>query len=74
LVTLLGIGSIMFAVAVVNVPTLGRLMRVAVLAQRGEEYVEAARAMGASDIRTIVRHLLPNVFPRQLRPGHGYSA
>jgi len=65
LVTLLGanLANVIFAVAVVNVPTLGRLVRVAVLAQRGEEYVEAARAMGASDGRTIVRHLLPNVVP-----------
>ena len=65
LVTLLGasLTNVVLAVAAVNVPTLGRLMRVAVLAQREEEYVEAARAMGASDVRMIVRHLLPNAAP-----------
>ena len=65
LVTILGanLQNIIFAVAVVNVPTLGRLTRVAVLAQRGEAYVEAARAVGASDARMIARHLLPNVIP-----------
>lgn len=64
LVTILGasLSNVILAVAVVNVPTLGRLVRVAVLGQRDEEYVEAARALGASDARTIVRHLLPNVF------------
>ena len=65
LVTMLGanLANVVLAVAVVNVPTLGRLTRVAVLAQRDEEYVEAARAVGASDARMIARHLLPNVVP-----------
>jgi peptide/nickel transport system permease protein len=38
-----------------------RLVRGQVLAAREREYVEAARALGASDARIIVRHILPNI-------------
>jgi peptide/nickel transport system permease protein len=38
-----------------------RLVRGQVLAVREREFVEAARALGASDLRIIVRHILPNV-------------
>jgi len=38
-----------------------RLVRAQVLAVREREFVEAARALGASDLRVIVRHILPNI-------------
>lgn len=38
-----------------------RLVRAQVLAVREREFVEAARALGASDWRIIVRHILPNI-------------
>jgi peptide/nickel transport system permease protein len=38
-----------------------RLVRGQVLAAREKEFVEAARALGASDLRIIVRHILPNI-------------
>jgi peptide/nickel transport system permease protein len=38
-----------------------RLVRGQVLAAREREFVEAARAIGASDLRIIVRHILPNI-------------
>jgi peptide/nickel transport system permease protein len=37
-----------------------RVVRSSFLSLREQEYIEAARAMGASDVRIIVRHLLPN--------------
>jgi peptide/nickel transport system permease protein len=37
-----------------------RLVRASVGSQREHEYVEAARALGASDLRILVRHLVPN--------------
>jgi len=40
---------------------MARLVRGQVLLARGLEYVQAARALGASDARIIARHLLPNV-------------
>lgn len=39
-----------------------RVVRAEVLALREKDFVEAARAMGASPMRTILRHLLPNTF------------
>jgi peptide/nickel transport system permease protein len=64
LVAVLGssIFNVAIAVAIINVPTLGRLTRVAVLQQRREEYVEAARVLGATT-RRVGRHILPNVLP-----------
>lgn len=41
-------------------PTMTRLMRSQVLAVREREYVAAARALGAGDLRLIFRHILPN--------------
>ena len=38
-----------------------RLVRAQVLAAREREYVEAARALGASDLRILARHILPNI-------------
>lgn len=39
----------------------GRLVRAQVLAVREREFVEAARALGASDLRIFLRHILPNI-------------
>ena len=41
-------------------PTMLRLMRSSVLSVRELDYVDAARALGASDWRIITRHILPN--------------
>jgi len=39
---------------------ISRIVRGVVLSLREQEYIEAARAMGASDMRIILRHLIPN--------------
>jgi peptide/nickel transport system permease protein len=39
-----------------------RVVRAEVLALREKDFVEAARALGASPVRTLLRHLLPNTF------------
>jgi peptide/nickel transport system permease protein len=57
------LANIVLAVAIIYVPMLGRLTRVSVMIQLGQEYVEAARAAGASGARILVRHILPNVLP-----------
>ena len=57
------LANIILAVAVIYVPMLGRLTRVSVMIQLGQEYVEAARAAGASGIWIVTRHILPNVLP-----------
>jgi peptide/nickel transport system permease protein len=58
-----GIVSVIVAVGVVSIPMFARLMRGAVLALRSSEYVQAAKAVGASDLRVMTRHLLPNTLP-----------
>lgn len=65
LVSVIGasVANVILAVAIISVPTLGRLTRVATLAQRSEEYIEAARATGASHPRIIGYHILPNILP-----------
>jgi len=48
-------------IGIVGWAGMARLVRGQVLALRGLEYVQAARALGASDKRILVRHLLPGV-------------
>lgn len=40
-----------------------RLIRGAILSLRNQDFVEAARALGASDLRLLLRHLIPNSLP-----------
>jgi len=56
-----GIFNLIFALSVGGWVGYARLVRAQVLAVREREYVEAARALGASDARIIVRHILPNI-------------
>jgi ABC-type dipeptide/oligopeptide/nickel transport system permease subunit len=53
--------NVFLALALVGWPGMVRVVRSQVLALRGREYVEAARASGAGDVRIMLRHLLPNV-------------
>nr|WP_245726316.1 ABC transporter permease [Marininema mesophilum] len=50
----------MYAIAVINVPTFGRLMRSRVLAIKQEDFVLAAKAIGMKDRRILFKHILPN--------------
>jgi len=49
-----------FSIILIGWPGYTRLIRGEVLRVRGEDYVEAARAAGASDLRIMARHILPN--------------
>ncbi len=49
------------AIAVVYAPLFGRVVRGSVLTERGKEYVEAARVLGASTPRIVRRHIFPNI-------------
>lgn len=49
------------AIGIVYAPVFARVARGSVLGVMGEEYVDAARTMGAQHLRIIVRHVLPNV-------------
>ena len=52
-----------FILAIVGWPGIARLVRGEVLAKRQAEYVDAARAVGASSPRIVYRHILPNILP-----------
>jgi peptide/nickel transport system permease protein len=56
-----GIFNLVFALSLGGWVGYARLVRAQVLAAREREYVEAARALGASDLRVIVHHILPNI-------------
>ena len=56
----LGLPQLTLVLVLFGWPTMTRLMRSAVLTVRDLEYVTAARALGAGDLRLMVRHVLPN--------------
>jgi peptide/nickel transport system permease protein len=56
-----GLNNAIIAIAVVYSPVFGRVVRGPVLVERGKEYVEAARVIGASSPRVVLRHVFPNV-------------
>ena len=66
LVTLLGLlgpsaYSLILLVGLSNAPSSARLIRSVVVGVRAEAYVEAGRALGASDGRIILQYILPNI-------------
>lgn len=52
--------NLMIATGISTVPGYARLIRASVLSNKDQEYVEAARAVGASDFEIIIKHILPN--------------
>jgi peptide/nickel transport system permease protein len=56
-----GVFNLIFALSLGGWVGYARLVRAQVLAVREREFVEAARDLGASDGRIIVRHILPNI-------------
>jgi peptide/nickel transport system permease protein len=58
-----GLDNLIYVLALTSWPTLARVARSEVLSVRDRDYVEAARSIGASDGRILLRHVLPNVMP-----------
>ena len=63
IVAILGpsIPNLLITIAVLYVPSMSRIVRAPVLAVKETEYIAAARVIGASDARIIMRHILPNI-------------
>jgi peptide/nickel transport system permease protein len=55
-----GIWNIMIIIGVTSWMGVARLIRAEILSLKEREFIEAARAIGASDLRIITRHLIPN--------------
>lgn len=56
-----GMENAVLAIIVVAVPVLARIVRSSVLSVREREFVLAARAIGAGDLRIMLRQILPNI-------------
>jgi peptide/nickel transport system permease protein len=54
-----GFGTVIFAIAITRIPFGGRVIRAVVLSLKEMSYVEAARGLGASHLRIMLRHILP---------------
>ena len=55
-----GLTNAMLAIGIAQVPVFTRLMRAEFVRVRESSFVEAARALGASDLRILAKHILPN--------------
>lgn len=58
-----GIQNVIIALSIATIPGYARVTHGLTLSIRENDYVLAERAMGASDGRTMLRHILPNAFP-----------
>ncbi|PRO66627.1 ABC transporter permease [Alkalicoccus urumqiensis] len=55
------ITNVIIAIAIFSIPVFARIVRGSTLAVRKLEYIDAVRALGASDARIIFLHILPNI-------------
>ena len=53
--------TVSLAIGIIITPATSRIVRGAVLSVRGLQYIEAARSIGVTDVRIMLRHILPNV-------------
>lgn len=62
LISVLGFGiqNVILAIGILGWPSIARVFRSSVLQVKQNDYVAAARSLGASDLRIILRHILPN--------------
>ena len=58
-----GLGTVIFAIAIVGWAEMARIIRSSALELRSAEYVVAAKTLGASDLRIMLTHILPNCLP-----------
>lgn len=52
--------NLMIAIGISSVPKYARIVRASVLSIRDQEFIEAARAIGANDFRIVLKHIIPN--------------
>ena len=55
-----GLQNVMIAIGISSVPAYCRIMRASLLSLKEQEFVDASRAAGASDVHIIIQHILPN--------------
>lgn len=57
-----GVIQLMFTIAILIIPGTARIVRASTLSEANNQYIEAARVIGCSNVRIIATHILPNVF------------
>lgn len=55
-----GLFNLMLAVGLSSIPHYARIIRASVLSIKDQEFIEAAKAAGSSDLRIIFKHIIPN--------------
>lgn len=55
-----GIPALVLAITIATMPMFAKTVRSAALTVRGSEFVAASRALGANNLRLMIRHILPN--------------
>jgi len=55
-----GLVNVMIAVGISSIPVYARIVKASVISIKEQEFIEAARAVGAKDLRIIFKHVLPN--------------
>ena len=69
------VGNIILVVALVQTPSIARVIRSQVLSERERDYVTAAISTGASPVRVLVRHVIPNTLaPVIIQASIGFGA
>lgn len=65
IIATLGSGTlkVILTIGIVYIPVFARITRGSVLTVKEQDYIEAIRALGASDLRILLRHVLLNSFP-----------
>ena len=61
--------NIIIAIALTSIPPFARIARAPTIAVKEREFVDAGRALGYSDTRILIVHILPNIFPEILVMG-----
>lgn len=56
-----GVINAMIAIGIVYIPIFARIARGEVLALKNEEFIQVARALGATDLHILIQHILPNI-------------
>lgn len=56
-----GLFNVMIAVGIWSIPLFSRLVRGSVLSVKENDFITAARGLGGSNVRIILRHVLPNI-------------
>lgn len=57
-----GVENVIIAITVLMIPRFARMGHAPTLALKEQDYIAAAKSIGASDSRVIMRHVLPNIF------------